>query len=120
MAAPCATMIHTNHRKSNFKELSLGSSKLPEQVEMDRQTMSFATQTGSAQAIGLNKQHSFATTKEAMANVSCKDTLDSRTDMDRQELRSINDADSLKKLLLNNGCKVAVLKLVGDDDDDNN
>ena len=78
--------------------------------------MSFATQTGSAQAIGLNKQHSFATTKQAMANASCKDTLDSRTDMDRQELRSINDADSLKKLLLNNGCKVAVLKLVGYDD----
>ena len=78
--------------------------------------MSFATQTGSAHAIGLNKKHSYSATKQAMANASCKDVLDCRSSMDRQELRSINDAESLKKLLLDNGCKVAVLKLVGDDD----
>ena len=116
MAVPSETLSHNNHRRCNFKELSLGSSKLPQKLEIDRRTMSFATQTGSAHAIGLNKKHSYHATKQAMANASCKDVLDCRSSMDRQELRSINDAESLKKLLLDNGCKVAVLKLVGDDD----
>ena len=79
--------------------------------------MSFATKTGSAHATGLNKQHGYATTKQAMANASTKDMIDSRSSIDRQELRSINDADSLKDLLHDNGCKVAILKLVGKGND---
>ena len=74
--------------------------------------MSFATRTGSAHATGLNKKQRYATTKQAMANASCKDAVDCTSSMDLSALRSMNGAESVKELLLNNGCKVTVLKLV--------
>jgi hypothetical protein len=98
MHVPSATMYDNNHRKCDYTELSLGSSKLPERMENDRRTMSFATRTGSAHAIGLNKKHRYATTKQAMANASCKDAVDCTSSMDLQELRSMNDAESVKEL----------------------
>ncbi len=77
MHVPSAPIHQPNHRKCNYKELTLGSSKLPEVEERDRRTISFATKTGSAHATGLNKQHGYATTKQAMANASSKDKIDS-------------------------------------------
>ena len=73
--------------------------------------MAMATDSASAQAIGMNHMHGKHMTKQAMANAGRRDKIHPDVDFDKAFLKSINDADGVCTVLHAYGNTVLVLLL---------
>ena len=102
-------ILHTNHQKMSYAELTAGSSILPPKEAANREVMSFATSSGSSQANGLRKMSNHKMTKQAACNAKKNDVVSLKVDVDEEELRAINNRESLTKLLLKYECRVIAM-----------
>ena len=93
-------------------DITLGSSKLSPKMSIDRTTMGFATGSSPSMAVGMYKMHNHSVTKQAMANSSLKDKISFHSDIDKSKLRGMNDAQGVRDLLHEHGCKVLILELI--------
>lgn len=104
---------HSNHTFRSYEEITLGSSKMSTKMSIDRSTMGFATSSSSSMAMGMYKMHKHTVTKQAMANCSVKDKISFHSDIDKSKLREVNDAEGVRDVLHEHGCRVLILQLMG-------
>ena len=112
MKAFASNSFHSNHKHMSHLDITLGSSMLSPKMSIDRTTMGFATGSSSSMAVGMYKMHKHTVTKQAMANSLLKDKISFHSDIDKSKLREMNDAQGVRDLLHEHGCKVLILELI--------
>jgi hypothetical protein len=105
--------MHSNHGKESQSELSMLKPMLSDKEKEDRQTMSFASPSGSAVAKGIKRKCDVLLTRQNIKNMGLNDKVNCNTDTLKKDLSKTNDAEGCRDLLLHSyGAKVILLKAI--------
>lgn len=104
--------MHSNHGKESQSELAMLRPMLSDKEKEDRQTMAFASQSGSAVAKGIKRKCDVQLSRQNIKNMGLNDKIHCRNATLKKDLSKTNDAEGCRDLLHSYGAKVILLKAI--------